>query len=82
MILLKKTRLFFKYQAKFSRIGQKGILEIDGEQVARGKSQGTTKSLNTREPYFIGGLSENATEKAQKNLKVSAIMFFPCVHIF
>ncbi|KAK3796923.1 hypothetical protein RRG08_032228 [Elysia crispata] len=68
------------HTAKFSRIGQKGILEIDGEQVARGKSQGTTKSLNTREPYFIGGLSENATEKAQKNLKISVGSFHGCIH--
>ncbi|GFS13654.1 laminin subunit alpha, partial [Elysia marginata] len=67
------------HKVKFSRISQEGELHVNGEQVAVGRSQGTTRSLNTRAPYFIGGISEEATKIAHKNLNHVVGSFHGCI---
>ncbi|RUS82429.1 hypothetical protein EGW08_009817 [Elysia chlorotica] len=68
------------HTTKFSRIGQNGILEVDGVRVENGKSQGSTQSLNVRAPYYVGGLNKNATKMAEKIFKASIGSFYGCIH--
>ena len=59
------------FQVEFSREQQTGRLVIDGEEVATGLSQGTTKSINISPPFYVGGMPTEAAEAASGNLRVS-----------
>uniref|UniRef100_A0A0B7BNE7 Laminin subunit alpha n=1 Tax=Arion vulgaris TaxID=1028688 RepID=A0A0B7BNE7_9EUPU len=70
------------HTVKFSRDGQDGTLDIDGERVGGARSPGNTKSLNTRGPNYVGGLPEEQRKKAVSNLEEGAVGFNGCLKDF
>ncbi len=58
-------------QVTFSRVQQNGTLDIDeGADIIHGQSGGDSNSINTQPPFFIGGISREASLPAATNVEV------------
>lgn len=56
------------HKIEFTRNQNEGLLNIDGQKVAEGKSNGSSKALNIVPPYYIGGVPDDITESVYASL--------------
>lgn len=65
---------------KFSRKLRKGSLIIDGEEIGTEESPNeSSKSLNVKNPLYIGGIPDGSTKQSKANLRGVTMSFPGCL---
>ena len=62
----------------FARATNSGMMDIDGEKIGNSKSGGSTRSINVKSPYYVGGIPNHYRNisSVKTNLKVSSPVMF------